>query len=108
MKEFMDISNKLLESVSILAPVKEEPLSATELQFDLWKNPEKYQDFNDAAMYEFIDRYKHDEYQQLYWVRKSVIKVCREKKLSNRAAKWYADRNASNILDALKEKRYAS
>jgi len=107
----MDISSKLAlatENISILNNTKEEPpLSTEELQFDLQQNPNKYQEFNDPAMYEFLDNCE-DEQKQLYWVRKSVIKVCREKKLSNNAAKWYADRNASKILEMLKKGRNAS
>jgi len=107
----MDISSKLAlatENISFLNNTKEEPpLSTEELQFDLQQNPNKYQEFNDPAMYEFLDNCE-DEQKQLYWVRKSVIKVCREKKLSNNAAKWYADRNASKILEMLKKGRNAS
>jgi hypothetical protein len=106
----MDISNSLMkatENISILnntAKEDEKPLSAEELQFELFKNPDKYQEFNDPSMYEFLDNCE-DEQKQLYWVRKSVIRVCREKKLSNNAAKWYADRNASKILEMLKKGR---
>lgn len=98
----MDIDNVLVNA-SLVPTQEKEPLTQSELQFELMMNPNKYNDFDSVAVQDILDRYQ-DEYQQLYWMNKAVINVCRENKLSVRASKWYAARNASKILEAFKAK----
>lgn len=76
-----------------------EQVNDLQLQFDMQDNPEKHNELKDVDLYDWRDL--DDKWKQLYWLRKSVIRVCRTKNFTNRAARMYADRYTLPIYEAL-------